>query len=184
MIISCGRWQVDKLIVSMACQWLQAALYHDVVVHSADTLHGICILGEDALSDGPRCDAHNQDRHVRCCQLEGLRLIKMYTHNSSLLRLRRPRHAQVYFVGSDAKVDMRPSSVWLREKTAKWPWKTHLRVGAKRDEALQILSSEGTLLVLCSLVDNMPYVVAEAAVRDPFVLRLLKLNVVVFSALH
>ena len=74
-------------------------------------------------------------------------------------------HAQVYFVGSEAKIDMRPSSVWLREKTAKWPWKTHLRVGAKRDEALEILSSEGTLLVLCSLVDNMPYVVAEAAVR-------------------
>ena len=73
--------------------------------------------------------------------------------------------AQVYFVGSDAKIDMRPSSVWLREKTAKWPWATHLRVGAKRDEALEILSSEGTLLVLCSLVDNMPYVVAEAAVR-------------------
>lgn len=71
-------------------------------------------------------------------------------------------------MGSDAKVDMRPSSVWLREKTAKWPWKTHLRVGAKRDEALEILSSEGTLLVLCSLVDNMPYVVAEAAVRRPF----------------
>lgn len=68
-------------------------------------------------------------------------------------------------MGSDAKIDMRPSSVWLREKTAKWPWKTHLRVGAKRDEALEILSSEGTLLVLCSLVDNMPYVVAEAAVR-------------------
>ena len=67
-------------------------------------------------------------------------------------------------MGSEAKIDMRPSSVWLREKTAKWPWKTHLRVGAKRDEALEILSSEGTLLVLCSLVDNMPYVVAEAAV--------------------
>ena len=70
-------------------------------------------------------------------------------------------------MGSEAKIDMRPSSVWLREKTAKWPWKTHLRVGAKRDEALEILSSEGTLLVLCSLVDNMPYVVAEAAVRLP-----------------
>lgn len=70
-------------------------------------------------------------------------------------------------MGSEAKIDMRPSSVWLREKTAKWPWKTHLRVGAKRDEALEILSSEGTLLVLCSLVDNMPYVVAEAAVRFP-----------------
>lgn len=59
---------------------------------------------------------------------------------------------------------MRPSSVWLREQTARWPWKTHLKVGASRDEALEILSREGMLLVLCSLIDNMPYVVAEAAV--------------------
>ena len=36
--------------------------------------------------------------------------------------------AQVFFVGSDAKIDMRPSSLWLKEKTAKWPWKTHLKV--------------------------------------------------------
>ena len=42
---------------------------------------------------------------------------------------------------------------------AVWP-----QVGASRDEALEILSSEGMLLVLCSLIDNMPYVVAEAAV--------------------
>lgn len=60
---------------------------------------------------------------------------------------------------------MRPSSVWLKEKTAHWQFKTHLKVGVKRDEALEILSSEGTLLVLCSLIDNMPYVVAEAAVK-------------------
>ena len=39
-----------------------------------------------------------------------------------------------------------------------------VQVGVKRDEALSILSSEGVLLVLCSLIDNMPYVVAEAAV--------------------
>ena len=35
----------------------------------------------------------------------------------------------------------------------------------ERDEALETLSKEGVLLVLCSLIDNMPYVVAEAAVR-------------------
>jgi hypothetical protein len=39
------------------------------------------------------------------------------------------------------------------------------QVNVKRDEALDILSKEGMLLVLCSLIDNMPYVVAEAAVR-------------------
>lgn len=61
---------------------------------------------------------------------------------------------------------MRPSSVWLKEKTAHWSFKKHLKIGVKRDEALEILSSEGTLLVLCSLIDNMPYVVAEAAVSS------------------
>ena len=40
-----------------------------------------------------------------------------------------------------------------------------MQVNVKRDEALDILSQEGVLLVLCSLIDNMPYVVAEAAVR-------------------
>ena len=48
--------------------------------------------------------------------------------------------AQVYFVGSEAKVDMRPSSLWLKEKTAKWPWKTHLKarsaLGLRRLKAL------------------------------------------------
>ena len=34
----------------------------------------------------------------------------------------------MFFVGSDAKIDMRPSSLWLKEKTAMWPWKTHLKV--------------------------------------------------------
>ena len=38
-------------------------------------------------------------------------------------------------------------------------------MNAERGEALDILSQPGTMLVLCSLVDNMPYVVAEAAVR-------------------
>ena len=41
-----------------------------------------------------------------------------------------------------------------------------MQVGVKREEALSILASEGMLLVLCSLIDNMPYVVAEAAVRS------------------
>lgn len=70
-------------------------------------------------------------------------------------------------MGTEAKIDMRPSSVWIQEKTAHWPFKTHLKIGVKRDEALEILGSEGTLLVLCSLIDNMPYVVAEAAVSTP-----------------
>ena len=40
----------------------------------------------------------------------------------------------------------------------------HIQPNVERNEALKVLAEEGTLLVLCSLVDNMPYVLAEAAV--------------------
>ena len=36
----------------------------------------------------------------------------------------------------------------------------------ERREALNLLDQEGTLLVISSLVDNMPYVLAEAAVSS------------------
>ena len=41
----------------------------------------------------------------------------------------------------------------------------HLKINIAREEALDIIGMEGMLLVLCSYIDNMPYVVAEAAVR-------------------
>ena len=73
---------------------------------------------------------------------------------------------QVYIVGPESQIDMMPSSKWLAEHTSRWTgFKTHLLINIKRDEALDIISAEGMLLVLCSMVDNMPYVVAEAAVR-------------------
>ena len=75
---------------------------------------------------------------------------------------------QVYIVGPESQIDMVPSSKWLAEHTSRWTgFKTHLLINIKRDEALDIISAEGMLLVLCSMVDNMPYVVAEAAVRLP-----------------
>lgn len=43
----------------------------------------------------------------------------------------------------------------------------HIMANVPRSEALKVLNQEGLLLVLCSLVDNMPYVLAEAAVRLP-----------------
>ena len=71
----------------------------------------------------------------------------------------------MYIVGPESQIDMMPSSKWLAEHTSRWAgFKTHLLINIKRDEALDIISAEGMLLVLCSMVDNMPYVVAEAAV--------------------
>ena len=69
-------------------------------------------------------------------------------------------------MGPEAEIDAIPSSKWLEGKTAGWTgWPTHLKINIKREEALNIISMEGMLLVLCSGIDNLPYVVAEAAVR-------------------
>lgn len=36
---------------------------------------------------------------------------------------------QVTIIGNEGSIDMVPSSIWLRENTALWPWKTHIVVG-------------------------------------------------------
>jgi len=56
------------------------------------------------------------------------------------------------------------SKKWLAAQTADWKVKVHLMVNIKREEALNIIGMDGILLVLCSYIDNMAYVVAEAAV--------------------
>ena len=68
---------------------------------------------------------------------------------------------QVYFLGAEVAVQVQPSSTWLAEQAAAWPWHAHLLVNAPRSEALGVLGSEGMLVVFCSLVENLPYVAAE-----------------------
>ena len=68
---------------------------------------------------------------------------------------------QVYFLGADTNVNYQPSSTWLAEQARDWPWRSHLLMNAPRSEALSVLSMEGMMVVFCSLVENMPYVVAE-----------------------
>ena len=68
---------------------------------------------------------------------------------------------QVYFLGADTNVNYQPSSTWLAEQARDWPWRSHLLMNAPRSEALSVLAMEGMLVVFCSLVENMPYVVAE-----------------------
>lgn len=68
---------------------------------------------------------------------------------------------QVYFLGADTNVGYQPASTWLAEQARDWPWRSHLLMNAPRSEALSVLSMEGMLVVFCSLVENMPYVVAE-----------------------
>ncbi|KAK9906836.1 hypothetical protein WJX75_008813 [Coccomyxa subellipsoidea] len=68
---------------------------------------------------------------------------------------------EVYFLGADTYMQYQPSSVWLAEQSRGWPWKAHLLMNAPRSEALAVLAEPGMLVVFCSLVENLPYVVAE-----------------------
>jgi hypothetical protein len=68
---------------------------------------------------------------------------------------------QVYFIGADVTVQYQPSSTWLAEQSRAWPWKSHLLMNAPRSEALSVLMQDGMMVVFCSLVENLPYVVAE-----------------------
>lgn len=74
---------------------------------------------------------------------------------------------QVYFLGADTLVQSQPSSTWLAEAARAWPWKAHLLMNAPRAEALSVLQQPGMLVVFCSLVENLPYVVAEASPSFP-----------------
>ena len=59
-----------------------------------------------------------------------------------------------------------------------------MQVNAGRSTALQELSANGTLLVFCSLTDNMPYVVAEAAASPPCLNNLYKWQQHALAQLH
>eukprot|EP00884_Botryococcus_braunii_P006739 jgi/Botrbrau1/16066/Bobra.7_2s0037.1 len=70
---------------------------------------------------------------------------------------------EVLFIGASSEIDNQQSSIWLHEHMKQWRWRTRIFLDLSRDEALEAVREEGTLLVLCSLLENLPYVVAEAA---------------------
>ncbi|KAK9813475.1 hypothetical protein WJX73_001034 [Symbiochloris irregularis] len=99
-------------------------------------------------------------------RLEERKGIRMFIEAVNLLKPAKWPRFEVSIVGAESVIDTVPSSKWLAAKTANWTaWKTIVRTDAPRDEALDIISAPGTLVVLCSGVDNMPYVVAEAAAK-------------------
>ena len=77
---------------------------------------------------------------------------------------------EVDFIGSEAKVDMLPSREYLRRRATAWDFKVNILGGLLRSEALARIKSDGTLVVFSSLVENLPFVVAEACIeRVPFI---------------
>ena len=77
---------------------------------------------------------------------------------------------EIDFIGSEAKVDMLPSKEFLRRRSAAWSFKVNILGGLRRVEALARIKSNGTLVVFSSLVENLPFVVAEACIEEvPFI---------------
>ncbi|KAK9809161.1 hypothetical protein WJX72_010415 [[Myrmecia] bisecta] len=103
-------------------------------------------------------------------RLEERKGIKMFVEAVSKVNITAHPNFEVFFVGAESQIDMIPSSKWLKKRTKAWPFPTHIMVNRPRIQALEVISQKGMLLVLCSTVDNMPFVVAEAAVMSiPFI---------------
>ena len=66
---------------------------------------------------------------------------------------------EVDFVGSETYIDYQKSGPWLRNRATAWPWPMHVHGKLDRAAALEVVSAPGVLLIFCSLVDNLPYVV-------------------------
>lgn len=79
---------------------------------------------------------------------------------------------QVYMYGSAAMIEGRNSVDWLRNKIniSSWSFSVQVLTGVKRPEILSRLQSGNFLLLVPSLQENLPYVLAEAAIaRVPLV---------------
>ena len=72
---------------------------------------------------------------------------------------------EVLIIGSSRVIDGLPSDVWLDRymEEHRWGFITHVHIGLNRSSALSLVRQEGILLVLPSLQENLPFVVAEAA---------------------
>lgn len=75
------------------------------------------------------------------------------------------KNFEVIFVGGDSVIDATLSTKWLAQRTKDWKFPTKVMANIPRAEAMEVITGEGLLLVLCSNLENMPYVLAEAAVK-------------------
>ena len=83
---------------------------------------------------------------------------------SSLPRLK------IIFIGGEAQVDMMPSVMYLNARTAGWPMSVTIYGGLARAAALAALRAEGVMVAFTSLVENLPFAVAEACIEAiPFI---------------
>jgi hypothetical protein len=60
---------------------------------------------------------------------------------------------QVVFLGAEASVDGATSSQWIRQQAERFTWSYEIHANTPHDRAMEIISKEGNLLVLATMVD-------------------------------
>lgn len=117
---------------------------------------------------------HRQQRRVwRLAffgRLEERKGLKLFCGAVELLFVSRFSGLEVTFVGGEAQVDMKPSIEYLRDRTADWPITVNIFGGLSRLAALAVLKTPGVMVVFASLVENLPFALAEASIEEiPFI---------------
>jgi hypothetical protein len=104
------------------------------------------------------------NRFVFYGRLETRKGIKLFAQVIDSLKSNAPLNFEVMFVGSNAVVDSMPASEWIHRHTSNWSFPVYKHIDVEPDEARALLKRPGNLIFMCSSVENMPYVVAEAAI--------------------
>ena len=103
-------------------------------------------------------------------RLEERKGLKVFCEAVELLDYAKLPSLEIMFVGSEALIDMLPSTEYLEGRTFSWPMPVEIHSGLPRLSALALLRQHGILIVFSSLVENFPYALAEACIEQiPFV---------------
>ncbi len=103
-------------------------------------------------------------------RLEERKGLKLFCDALEMLDVSTLPRLKIIFVGGDGQVDLIPSVKYLNARTAGWPMPVTIHGGLARPAALAILRAEGVMVAFTSLVENLPFVVAEACIEEiPFV---------------
>ena len=103
-------------------------------------------------------------------RLEERKGLKLFCDAVEMLDINALPRLEIIFIGGEAQVDMIPSVKYLNARTASWPMPVTIYGGLPRAAALAILRSEGVMVAFTSLVENLPFALAEACIEEiPFV---------------
>lgn len=103
-------------------------------------------------------------------RLEERKGLKLFCEAVEMLDTSQLPKLEVIFIGGEAQVDMIPSVKYLKARTAIWPVPVTIYGALPRHAALDILRDAGVFIAFTSLVENLPFALAEACIEQiPFV---------------